>query len=112
MNARIEISSYIEGRYNNSKLNKLKEALEEKFKNFKPRAHQEFPEDGILISIGMSAKYQSPYVKCSEWGKYQSVGEFEDLIQEALEDRGFEFCDAEWDDGEDEENGWFKIEFE
>lgn len=55
-------------------------------------------------------KYQTPYVKCEGWGNYKSVGEFETLIQEALEERGFEFSDSEWDD--DEGEGWFKINFE
>lgn len=110
MNARVEIGSYIEGRYNSTKLEKLQACLQEKFDNFKPRPHQEFPENGILVRIGMSAKYQTPYVKCEEWGNYKSVGEFEDLIKEALEERGFEFSDTEWDDDEDE--GWMKIDFE
>lgn len=110
MNAIVEIGTYIQGRYNSSKLEKLKAKLEEKFENFTPRPHQEFPENGILVRIGMSAKYQTPYIKCEDWGNYKSVGEFETLIQEALEERGFEFSDSEWDDGEGE--GWFKINFE
>jgi hypothetical protein len=110
MKARVEISSYAEGRCNVQKLNKLKTVIENKFKDFNPRENQEFPENGILIYIGMSAKYQTTYVKCSEWGNYQSVGEFERLIQEALEERCLEQVDTEWDN--EEEEGWFKIEFE
>lgn len=106
MNAKVEISNYIAGRYNNSKLEKLKEKLDEKFNNFKPRTHQKFPEDGIFVQIGMSAKYQTPYIICEEWGEYLSVGEFEELIQEALEERGFEFSETEWDDDS------FKITFD
>ena len=110
MNARVEISSYIEGRYNSIKLEKLQASLQEKFDSFRPRQHQNFPENGVLVYIGMSAKYQTPYVKCEEWGEYKSVAEFEGLIQEALEERGFEFAETEWDDCE--EDGWLKISFE
>lgn len=98
MKVRVEISDYINGRYNSSKLDKLKSKLEEKFHNSPQRQSQNFPQEGILVKISMSAKYQTPYIKCSEWGSYQSVGEFEEIIKESLEERGFESVDTEWEE--------------
>ena len=103
MVARIKITDYIKGRFNEAKLNKLESELEKLCKNFKTRQGQEYPENGILITVSMSAKYQTAFVRCEEWVEYQSVGEFEDLIKQALENRGFEFCEPE---GEDD---YFKI---
>lgn len=107
MIARIEISDYVRGRYNDQKLEKLKTELEKLFGKAKTREHQEYPKDGVLITISMSAKYGTLYVKCEEWGKYLAVGEFEELVKEAIENRGFEISD---DSDGDEES--FKIHFE
>lgn len=106
MKARVEISSYVDGRYNSSKLEKLKQEIDKNFSSFRPRQNQEFPENGVLITINMSAKYQTLYVKCEEWGKYLSVGELEDLIIESIENRGFEVT------GNDGDDCSFKIDFE
>lgn len=106
MVARIIISEYIQGRYNSEKLRKLKNELEKLCSVFKTREHQQYPKEGILINISMSAKYGTPYVKVSEWEHYQAVGEFEDLVMEALENRGFE---VSANDGDEDH---FKISFE
>jgi len=106
MKANVEISPYIDGRYNSEKLRKLKTELEKLFTQAKTREHQKFPEEGLEIRIGMSAKYQTPYVTVEGWGEYQSVGEFENLVKEALENRGFEITE----EGDDE--NYLKISFE
>lgn len=98
MKTRVEISGYISGRYNSAKLEKLKSKLEDKFNNSPQRQNQEFPQEGIMVTIEMSAKYQTTYIKCSEWGVYQSVGEFEGIIKESLEERGFEIVDTDWEE--------------
>lgn len=106
MVTRITISEYIEGRYNSEKLRKLKDELDKLFSKAKTIEHQQYPVEGILINISMSAKYGTPYVKVSEWEHYQAVGEFEDLVMEALENRGFEVGE---NDGDED---YFKITFE
>lgn len=93
MITRIIVSEYIKGRYNNTKLDKLEKELERLCSNFKTREHQEYPKEGILISISMSASRGTPFVKVSQWDRYKSVGEFEELVKEALENRGFEVID-------------------
>lgn len=106
MKATVEISPYIDGRYNSEKLRKLKAELEQLFSKAKTREHQKFPEEGLDITISMSAKYQTPYIKVEGWGEYQSVGEFEDLVMEALDNRGFEVT------GQDGDETSFRIDFE
>ncbi len=101
----VSISDYAAGRTNSSKMRKLVQALEEQAKSWYPRAHQEAPEE-VAIQINLSAKYQTTYVSCENWGNYQSVGEFETIIQEALEKRGFEYDETEWKDDS------FRIPFE
>jgi hypothetical protein len=54
----------------------------------------------------MSAKYQDAYIKVSNWGDYQEVRLLENAVQEALENRGFEYTEL---DGEDD---YFNISFE
>ena len=106
MKATVTISDYIDGRYNSEKLKKLKAELEKLCKAHKTREHQEVPEEGLEITISMSAKYQTPYVMVEGWGNYKSVGEFENLVKEALENRGFEVTE----EGDDED--CLKISFE
>lgn len=106
MITRIQISDYVSGRYNQNKLEKLKKQLEEAFSEEYPRQPQDYPDEGILIEINMSAKHQTLYVKCSEWGNYKAVGELEDIILTAIEDRGFEPHETQW------EKEYFKIGFE
>lgn len=106
MVTRIIVSEYIKGRYNNEKLDKLERELTKLFSKAKTREYQQYPTEGILINISMSAKYQTAYVKVSEWEHYKAVGEFEDLVKEALENRGFEVVEL---DGEDD---YFKYTFE
>jgi len=106
MKATVTISDYIDGRYNSTKLQKLKAELEKLCKAHKTREHQEFPDEGLEITISMSAKYQTPYVRVEGWGKYKSIGEFENIVKEALENRGFEVTD---EGGEEE---YLKISFE
>lgn len=106
MKTNVNISSYVAGRYNNEKLNKLKLELEIRFAKHNEREGQKIPDDGLEIDINMSAKHQTLFIKCENWGEYKAVGEFEELIKEALENRGFEVT------GEDGENHYFKISFE
>jgi hypothetical protein len=106
MKANVTISDYIQGRYNQAKLEKLKAELEKNFNAHKERVNQSIPEEGLDVTISMSAKYQTPYVKVENWGSYLSVGEFEDIVKESLENRGFEISD---EDGDDES---FKITFD
>lgn len=106
MKANVTISDYIQGRYNQAKLEKLKAELEKNFNAHKTRVNQSIPEEGLDVTISMSAKYQTPYVKVENWGSYLSVGEFEDIVKESLENRGFEISD---EDGDDES---FKITFD
>lgn len=106
MKATVTISDYIDGRYNSEKLRKLKAELEKLCKVHRTREHQEFPEEGLEITISMSAKYQTPYVRVEGWGNYKAVGEFEELVKEALENRGFEVTE------EGNEEDYLKISFE
>jgi len=106
MKANVKIADYVYDRYNSTKLEKLKNELQRLFNEAHTRSIQEFPEEGIEVSIIMSAKYQKLYIKCENWGNYQSVGEFEDIIKEALENRCFEETETEWEDDS------FKIWFE
>ena len=106
MNANVEISSYIDGRYNSEKLRKLKAELEKLFSAKKERQGQSIPEEGLEVTISMSAKYQTPYVKVENWGEYLAVGELEDLVKDALDNRGFEIT------GEDGDVDSFRIDFE
>ena len=106
MKATIIISDYIQGRYNETKLEKLKAELEKLCAAHKTREHQVYPADGIEIKISMSAKYQTPYVKVTNWGEYKAVGEFEHIVKDALENRGFEVTE----EGGDED--FLKISFE
>ena len=61
MITRIQISDYVSGRYNQNKLEKLKKQLEEAFSEEYPRPHQDYPDEGVLIEINMSAKHQTLY---------------------------------------------------
>ena len=61
---------------------------------------------GIEVKVSMSAKYQDAYIKVSNWGDYQEVRLLENAVQEALENRGFEYTEL---DGEDD---YFNISFE
>jgi len=106
MKANVTISPYIEGRYNNTKLEKLKAELDKLFAKQTTRENQSYPEEGVTVRISMSAKYQTPHVICENWGEYQSVGEWEEVIKEALENRGFEASETEWDEE------YFRITFE
>jgi hypothetical protein len=106
MKANVTISDYIQGRYNQAKLEKLKTELEKNFNAHKERVGQSIPEEGLDVTISMSAKYQTPYVKVENWGSYLAVGEFEDIVKESLENRGFEISD---EDGDEES---FKITFD
>ncbi len=108
MKATVEISSYIEGRYNSAKLEKLKAALEKEFKaiNVHESEVNLLPEDGVKVKISMSAKYQTPYVSVENWGSYLRVGKLEDAVKEALDSRGFEVTE----EGDDEDQ--LKISFE
>ena len=107
MVARIIISDYIKSSgYNINKLDKLEKELKELCFNFKTNQQQQYPKDGILINVSMSAKYGKTFVKVSQWGRYQSVGEFEYLVKEALGNRGFEVL--ELDGNEDS----FNVSFE
>ena len=112
MITRIIVSDYIKGRYNNTKLDKLEKELKRLCDNFKTREHQEYPKEGILINISMSAKFQTPFIKVSQWDRYKSVGEFENLVKEALENRGFESGDPEGFIEVEGNEEYFKIAFE
>ena len=106
MKVNVTISDYIQGRFNQAKLEKLKAELEKNFSAHKERINQTIPEDGLDVTISMSAKYQTPYVKVENSGSYLAVGEFEDIVRESLDNRGFEVTD---EDGDEES---FKISFE
>lgn len=106
MEARIIVSEYVISKYNKTKLEKLKLELQRLCSAFKTREHQQYPKEGILINVSMSAKYGTLYCKVSEWEHYQSVGEFEDLVTQALENRCFEVIS---NDGNED---YFKIAFE
>ena len=106
MEARIIVSEYVISKYNKTKLEKLKLELQRLCSAFETREHQQYPKEGILINVSMSAKYGTLYIKVSEWEHYQAVGEFEDLVTQALENRGFE---AVANDGDED---YFKITFE
>jgi hypothetical protein len=106
MKVNVEVSDYIKGRYNNSKLDKLKKSLESKFDAYKERNGQSIPELGLLIKISMSAKYQTLYVMVKNWGGYEAIGDIENIVLESLEERGFEQT------GVDSEEDWFQFDFE
>ena len=108
MKAIVTISDYIDGRYNSTKLEKLKLALEKSFAEIKIRDEEKelLPDEGVEVTISMSAKYQTTYVRVENWGSFLRVGLFEDAVHEALEERGFEDVD---DSGEDD---YIRIEFE
>jgi len=108
MKAKVEVSSYIEGRYNSAKLEKLKAALEKEFKSINIHDSEVglLPEEGIKVTISMSAKYQTPYVMVENWGSFLRVGKFEDAVKDALDARGFEVTE----EGDDEDR--LKISFE
>lgn len=111
MKVRVEVSSYIQSSYNNAKLDKLKAELEKVFSQTQERPG--YPEEGVCVEILMSAKYGTPYIKVSEWGNYQAIGQLEDLVKEALENRCLEVSDEEhyYLPGEGEQD-YFKIDFE
>lgn len=102
----VTISDYAAGRYNTAKLEKLKTELENLFTAHKERTGQSIHGEGLIIEINMWAKYQSLYIKVSNWGSYMAVGEFEDLVAQALGNRGFEVTELSGDDD------YLKTEFE
>jgi hypothetical protein len=104
MKTNIVISDYIQGRYNNIKLDKLETELKKVFSTLE-KQYTNIPS-GIEVKVTMSAKYQNTYIHVSNWGEYQEVGLLEDAVQEALENRGFEYSEL---DGEDD---YFNISFE
>jgi len=106
MKANISISDYALYRNNSAKLTKLENELTKLFSKHKIREGQSIPEEGINVEIHMSAKYQSLYVHVDNWGSYMAVGEFEDLVKEALENRGYEVTEEDGDEYS------FKIGFE
>lgn len=108
MKATVEISDYIQGRYNSTKLEKLKAELEKEFEQI--RVHDSevslLPSEGVMVTISMSAKYQTPYVRVENWGSYLRVGLLENAVKDALDSRGFEVVE----EGDDDE--YLKITFE
>ena len=104
MKTNIVISDYIKGRYNNIKLDKLETELKKVFSTLE-KQYTDIPS-GIEVKVSMSAKYQDAYIKVSNWGDYQEVRLLENAVQEALENRGFEYTEL---DGEDD---YFNISFE
>jgi hypothetical protein len=104
MKTNIVISDYIKGRYNNTKLDNLETELKKVFSTLE-KQYPNIPT-GIEVKVSMSAKYQDAYINVSNWGDFQEVGLLEDAVQEALENRGFEYTEL---DGEDD---YFNISFE
>lgn len=104
MKTNIVISDYIKGRYNNIKLDKLETELKKVF-SILEKQYTDIPS-GIEVKVSMSAKYQDAYIHVSNWGDFQQVGLLENAVQEALENRGFEYTEL---DGEDD---YFNISFE
>lgn len=100
----IASSDYIQGRYNTTKLDKLESELKKIFSTLE-KQYPNIP-NGIEVIVTMSAKYQHTYIHVTNWGDFQQVGLLENAVQEALENRGFEYTEL---DGEDD---YFNISFE
>jgi hypothetical protein len=91
--SQVTLSDYIQGRRINNKLyDRLIKSIETKCKKLFEK------QTDVEVVIGMSAKYQTPYIGISkedDGGIPDNVGRFEREIIEAIEDVGFRYSESE-----------------
>lgn len=97
----VSISDYLQGRKHN---HKLYGRLLEKLKEIHAKYKNEF--EGLVLTISMSAKYQTPYVMIENTSNnYTRIGGVEQEIIGAIEEVGFNYSESE------DEDGWYLVNF-